>query len=107
MIQPLLYVLMGHLYRQHSLFCSAATSPFSPQENLLVPEKTSHLTHPSLDSEINSLPSNVIKAQIFETKAHVPTEHNLAFKEVSKVLPTNPLFWMQKLEDRTFLHYIF
>lgn len=46
--------------------------PFSFKKISLVPaEKISHLTSLSVDSEIHSLPSNVIKAQTFETKAHV------------------------------------
>ena len=69
-----------------------------------------HILHYFVGSKIHSPPGKVIKAHIFMTKAHVPTEHNNAFKknkQVSKVLPTSPLFGIYKLEKHTFLHYIF
>lgn len=65
------------------------------QKYLLVPaEKTSHLTLISVGSKTHNLPSNMIKAQIFMSKAHVPTEHNNAFRkeQTSKGLPTISLF---------------
>ena len=69
-----------------------------------------HILHYFVGSKIHSLPGNVLKAHIFMTEAHVPTEHNNAFKknkQASKVLPTSPLFGIYKLEKHTFLHYIF
>lgn len=63
------------------------------QATLLVPVEKTHLTLLSVDSKAHSLPSNVTEAQIFTSQAHVPTEHNNAFKKRTsfKSPPNNPI----------------
>lgn len=93
------------------LFCLRVTFSFF-RENLLAPAgKTPLLPFLSPGGKMHSppTPGSVMKARMFMSQAHVPTEHNDAFKkeQVSKVLPTIPLFWIHQLERHTFLHDIF